>query len=261
MHVVVIHDWNRGTAEMVQILTQLLGVTPFEASQRLMGGGPAVMAGFAESGSARSLAIALQEKGIPTFVIDAESVRGATGHLVVRRFELCERFLLLDSVNGKRAEIPYGEIEVLLPALGITTSSETRTLVERKLSIGKTILSGGIPISKKVERKEEVKTEERRRLLYLYTGNRLPALFSQDGMSYEGLGVAMKHSRELNFTYLTNEMRRLAAGAAYDERLLNRVAQFRLLGPGLAPETHLDLAAEILARTLRAVHHFPGEIV
>ncbi len=258
MHVVVIHGWKEGTADMVQILAQLLRVTPFEAGQRLIGGGPAIVAGFAESGPARSLAVALQEKGIPAFVMDAESVRSAASRLVVRRFELCERVLILDGVNGKRAEIPYAEIDVLLPAVGITTSSETRTLVERKFSLGQTIISGGIPMSKKVERKEEVKTEERRKLLYLYAGNRPPALLSQDGMSYEGFGAAMRHSRELNFNYLTSELRRLAVGAVYDERLLNRVAQVRLLGPGRDPETHLDLAAEILARTLRAVPPFSG---
>jgi hypothetical protein len=70
-------------------------------------------------------------------------------------------------------------------------------------------------------------------------------------MTYDGLGAAMKLSRELNFTYLISELRRLSPGAAYDDRLLKRVGQTRLLGPALNPETNLDLAAEILARSLR----------
>jgi hypothetical protein len=36
--------------------------------------------------------------------------------------------------------------------------------------------------------------------------------------------------------------------AVYDDRLLNRAGQTRLLGPLLTPEANLDLAVEILAR-------------
>lgn len=46
-------------------------------------------------------------------------------------------------------------------------------------------------------------------------------------------------------------VRRLAAQARYDDRLLQRAGQARMLGPALNPESHLDLACEILARTLR----------
>jgi hypothetical protein len=106
-------------------------------------------------------------------------------------------------------------------------------------------------MSKKVKRQEEVTTEERMKVLYLYAGNRLPIVFSQNGMIYDGLGAAMKLSRELNFTYLISELRRLSPGAVYDDRLRNRVGLARLLGPTQNPETNLDLAVEILARSLR----------
>ena len=141
---------------------------------------------------------------------------------------------------------------MLLPATGIVEYPETKTVTERKFSLGKTILSGGIPMSKKVKHQEKVATEERRKVLYLYTGRRQqPVVFSQDGMIYDGLGAAMQLSRELNYTYVISELRRLSPGAAYDDRLLKRVGQVRLLGPALDPETNLDLAAEILARNLR----------
>ncbi|MCJ7547037.1 MAG: hypothetical protein MUP30_09505 [Deltaproteobacteria bacterium] len=94
-------------------------------------------------------------------------------------------------------------------------------------------------------------TEERSKVLYIYAGSRLPVIFSQNGMIYDGLGAAMQLTRELNFTYLIRELRRLSPGAAYDDRLRNRAGLVRLLGPALDPETNLDLAVEILARALR----------
>jgi hypothetical protein len=251
MHVVVIDGWKEETAGVVQALADALGITAFEARQRVIGGAPAVLASFAAAQQAHALAEKLDQRGLSTLIVDATAVRSRSGHLLVRRFELGKWSLCVETVDGKRAEIPYQEIDLLLPGIGTVENSELKTVSERKLSLGKTILSGGIPMTKKVERQEVVTTEESRKVLYLYAGNLPPADFSQDGMTYDGLGAAMKLSRELNFGYLISELRRLSPGATYDDRLLNRAALVRLLGPAQQPGTGLDLAAEILSRSLR----------
>ena len=251
MHVVVIHGWREETAELAQTLATALGIMVFEARQRLIGGGPAVVASFADQHQALSLAEKLSRSAVAALVVDASEVRKRTGQFIVRRFVLGERSLSIEAGDDQRAEIAYDEVDLLLPATSIIGQVETKTVTERKFSLGKTIIAGGIPLTKKVEHQEEITAEERTRVLYLYAGNRPSALFSQIGMTYDGLGAAMKMSREQNFSHLTSELRRLAPGAGYDDRLLSRIGQARLLGPALPPETNLDLAAEILARTLR----------
>jgi hypothetical protein len=251
MHVVAICSWKEETTELIQALAGTLGITVFEARPRMIGGGPSVAGSFADPELAAALAQKLNQIGFATLVVDAASVRGRAGHFIVRRFELDERSLRIETGDGQRAEIPCAEIDLLLPGTSIVGYSETKTVTERKFSVGKTLLSGGIPLTKKIERQEEVATEERGKVLYLYAGKRPPVFFSQNGMSYDGFGAAMKMSRELNFNHLVSELRRLSPGAGYDDRLLNRAGQVRLLGPALNPETNLDLAAEILARTLR----------
>jgi hypothetical protein len=251
MHIVVIHGWKEETTELVQAISSALGIMDFEARQRMIGNGPAVVANFADPQQALTLAEKLNQNKIATLVVDVTAVRNRAGHFIVRRFELNEGSMRIETGDRHSAEIPYGEIDLLLPSTSIVEHSETKTVTERRLSVGKTILSGGIPMSKKVKRQEEVTTEERMKVLYLYAGNRLPIVFSQNGMIYDGLGAAMKLSRELNFTYLISELRRLSPGAVYDDRLRNRVGLARLLGPTQNPETNLDLAVEILARSLR----------
>ncbi|HEY6837183.1 MAG TPA: hypothetical protein VI389_00435 [Geobacteraceae bacterium] len=251
MHIVAIHGWKEESAELAQALAAALGLTAFEVRQRLIGGGPAVVARFADAHQAEALAATLRRCGVAALVVDVDEVRGRGGRFVVRRFELDAERLFLESVSGESAAIPYGEIELLLLAMGITSQTETATVTERKFSLGATIMTGGIPVMKKVEREEEVRGEEREKALFLYAGSHPALVFRQSGMSYDGLGPAMKQSRELNFTHLVAELRRLAPRAAYDERLQQRAGQVRVLGPALAPDTNLDLAAEILARTLR----------
>jgi hypothetical protein len=252
MHVVVIHSWKAETTELVQALSGALGITIFEARQRMSGNGPAVVANFADPGQALALAKKLNQSGIATLIVEAAEDRGPARYLIVRRFELNDKSLRVEQGDSQRAEIPYGEIDLLLPATSIVEYSEKKTVTGRKFSLGKTIMAGGIPLSKKVERQEEVTTEERSKVLYLYAGNRLPVIFSQNGMIYDGLGAAMKLTRELNFTYLISELQRRSPGAVYDDRLRNRAGLVRLLGPALDPETNLDLAVEILAQSLRS---------
>lgn len=251
MHVVVIHGWHEETAELDQALAAALGTPVLEARPRLIGGGPAVVASFADSHQAQALAAKLRQVGIPALIIDAAPVRNGTGHFVVRRFELGEKSLHIETINGQSPKIAYGEIDLLLPGTRIAGQTELITVTEHKFSLGRTILSGGIPLTKKVSHQEEVTTEDRTKFLYLYAGNRPQVVFRQSGMTYDGFGAAMKMSQELNFAYLTSELRRLSTEAVYDDRLLNRIGQVRLLGSVLNPETNLDLAAEILAQSLK----------
>ena len=258
MHCVVIHGWKTETTELVQALSNALGITLFEARQRLIGNGPAVAAGFADPEQALALAKKLNQSGIAVLIVDAAEVRGRAGSFICRRFELTEAVLRIEQADRQQAELPYGEIDLLLPSTSICESSETKTITGRKFSVGKTIMAGGIPMSRKVERQEEVTIEERSKVLYLYAGNRLPVVFSQNGMIYDSLGAAMKLSRELNFGYLVGELRRRCPKAVYDDRLRNRAGLVRLLGPAQDPETNLDLAVEILSRSLR--HKRPGSL-
>jgi hypothetical protein len=251
MHVVAICNWKKESDELAQALAGALGITVYEARQRVFGNGPAVVATFADGQPALTLAGKLNQNGIATLILDAAAVRSSAGYFVVRRFEFKQWSMSIESSGGQRTEIPYEEIDLLLPCTSIASISEQKTVTERKLDIGKTILSGGIPMITKVERQEAVTSEERTKVLYLYAGKRLPVIFSQIGMTFDGLGEAMKLSRELNFAHLTNELRRLCPGAVHDDRLVSRMGQVRLLGPGLNPETNLNLAVEVLALSLR----------
>ena len=251
MHVVAIHGWREETPELVQSLAGALGIVAFEARQRLIGGGPSVVASFADPLQAGVLEKKLGQYGFKALIVDASAVRKRIGFLVVRRFQLNEWSLRIEAFDGQQAEISVDGIDLLLPAMSSVSYSESKTVSERRFSLGKTLLSGGIPMTKKVERQEEVSVQESRKLLYVYAANRGPLLFSQDGISYDGFGAAMKLSQEQNFTYLISELRRLSPKAVYDDRLLTRVGQIRLLGPTQSLESSLDLAAEIIARSLR----------
>lgn len=251
MFVVAIYGWQEETAEMVQALAGALGIMVFEARQRLIGGGPAVVASFADQQQARQLADKINCIGIKTLIVDATTVSLRGSFTIVRRFVFEERVLKIETHTGHQETLPYAEMELLLTGTSVVGVSETKTVVEKKFSLGKTMLSGGIPMKTKVERQVEVSSEESEQVLYLYTHARPAAIFSLNGMNYDGFGTEMQLSRMLNFSHLISQLR-LHAAAVFDDRLLSRVSQSRLLGPAQGREASLDLAAEILARCLLA---------
>ncbi len=257
MHVVTIHHWQEPTAELAQALAGVLKVTAFDARQRLIGNGPAVVGTFAEPDPAQRLAVKLQEAGFRVGVIDTSAAGAGSSFCIVHRFLLEEAMLHIEDVDGRKARIAYSAVGLLLPATRVTGQAESHTVTERKFSMGKTLMAGGLPMTRKVERRETVSSEERERVLYLCKGSRPWLIFPQSSLVYDGLGARMKPSREMNFNELVAELRRRSPAAGYDDRLLNRAAQARLLGPLLSPETNLDLAVEILARDKAAAVPVP----
>lgn len=252
MFIVAVYGWQKEEALVAKTIADMLGTVVFEARQKISGGGPAVLASFADPQQAQALAANLSREGVPALLIDSAVVRSRNLTLYVHRFVPGPQTLLVESPDGTSSVIDYAAIDLLLVATGSSGQTQTTsTVTERKFSLGKTLLSGGIPMTKKVKQEVTVKVEERDETLWLYARGREPVIFGRSAMNYNGLGDAMQFTRDLNFAYLKNELRRRAPQAVYDDRLLKRPALVRLLGPALSPETDLDLAFEILARSLQ----------
>lgn len=128
MHLVVVHGWQKDEAEVAKTIADTLGILVFEARQKISGGGPAMLASFADPHQAASLATRLCQDGVPTLVIDSEAVRDKSQPFHVRRFVLGPQALQLESFDGELCEIGYSTIALLLVATrssggGQTTSS------------------------------------------------------------------------------------------------------------------------------------------
>jgi hypothetical protein len=249
MHIVAIHGWQETTDALAGSLAQVLGLVPFEAKQRLLSGGPAVVASFAEAQDARNLADKLVQVGLQTQVVDAAQTSRPGYRYTTKNFLFGQKTLRIETCEGPTASIPYGKINLLLAATSIVPAL-TETSTERKFSLKKTILAGGVPLHKKVTRHETMQEEQRQEMLYLQAGKRSVFVFRPDKTGFSGLGAAMQLTRERNFALLKQHLRQSCPELTYDDRLLTRSGQARLLGPTLNPEDYLDLALEILLRTL-----------
>lgn len=252
MQIVAVHNWQKEEAEVAKTIAAALGTVVFEARQKISGGGPAVIASFADPQRAAALAGELSRAGVPALVIDPEAVRDRLQPFRVRRFILEPLAMQLESFAGEACRVDYATVAMLLVASCSSGPTQTtESVTERKFSMGKTLMAGGLPMTKKVTREQTVTSEVRCETLRLYSREAKIFIFDRAALNYDGLGNAMQFTRDLNFAYLKKELRRLAPQALFDDRLLNRAKLARILGPALDPHNNLDLAFEVLAASLR----------
>jgi len=253
VYVLAIH-FAPGTGEALAApLAEALGSTLYEARARLSDpeGGPAVVATCGEIQPAWACAGRLRANGFSPLLITPEEVETNAARFQVRSFTLGEQGFTAVSRRGETAEIAYREIDFVLRGTRLEERTEVKTTEQRKFSAGRALLTGGLMLTKKTRKVEQVTTEDRDDFIQLYGEGRPPVVFHATGLNYQSLGTALQPSVAANFAQLVERLRQAAPYARYDERLANRAGRARIMGPMLK-NRHLDVAVTLLARVLRS---------
>ncbi|MEK6777610.1 MAG: hypothetical protein AABY87_12155 [bacterium] len=252
MHIVAIHNMIGDKENLAKSLASVLGVTVYETRPRLNvpGGGPSVVASFADLRQAEETAQKLRAAGLTAVVLAPDAMESDASRFAVRRFELTDQGIRAESRQGKSPEVLFRDADLILRGTSIVRQTETETIGKRKLDIGRAVMTSGLSITKTEKSTRETTTESREGFFHLYSKGGPVLVFREFEVLYESLGPAMQPSRAANFIYILNELRRRCPHARYDDRLVNRSGQAQLLGPLLSPEEHLDIAISLLATIL-----------
>lgn len=252
MNVVAIHYAPGKGEALVPALAEATDKTLYEVRARLSSpeGGPAVVANFGEIEPAWAFTGRLRVNGVVPILLTPEDVESDAQRFLVRTFHLGEEGVTATSRRGETAELPYREIDLILRGVRIEERVELQTTESRKFSPGRALMTGGLVASKTTRNLQQVRTEQRDDFLHLYAEGKPPLVFRASAVNYQSLGPALQPSVTANFSYLVDALRQAAPHAPYDERLTNRQARARVLGPSLT-ENHLDIAVSLLARVLR----------
>jgi hypothetical protein len=251
MQVVGIYGLTEQRKNRSADLARVLGATAYEAASRLRvpGSGPIVIAVVADPQNASDLAAKLNAADFPAFVLTAAEIEAGAGQLPVRKFSLTGQGLIVESAGGG-IEVPYGDVRLILRGTSIATTTSIETSKERKFSLERALLSGGVMLTRNTKTVREKTAEEREVFFTLYAKARPSLLFCEKALSYDSFGPARKPSSSANMAFLISELRNRCPSAGYDDRLLTRASQAALLGPTLRPEGHLAVAVALLANIL-----------
>ena len=252
MQVLAIYNLRGNEALLARELAAVLQRTVYEASSRVRapGGGPSVIARYADPRAAGDAAALLRTRGFDTLLLGEDEIEDDARRFVVRGFELGAEELTVES-NGARLAVRYQDVELLVRGIRFGLHEPAAPPPTRKLSLMRAALSGGLMLTKPVRPPRQPPVEEREGFLHLYARGMPPLAWREGRLNYRSLGKALLHSRHANFAQVVAELRQRCPAAAYDERLATRAGQAQLLGPTLDADDHLDVAISVLAAALR----------
>jgi len=253
MHIIAIHNLPQNKESLAATLAAALGATVYEALSRLKspGKGPFVVGVFAAIGPAEELLKKLRAGGFEAVLLKEKEIETETVGFVVRKFRFSGDALIVESRKQESLVIDYSSVDLIIRGTSVAQSTVTETVKEKKFDPGMALLTSGLKMSKTTEKAIESTVQTREGFFYLYAGDQQTFIFREGGLAFDSLGIALQPTRQANFSYVIEELRRRSSEAIYDDRLLNRAGQVQLLGPSLSPEKHLNIATSLLAKVLR----------
>jgi hypothetical protein len=254
MYIVAIDNLGEDREGIARALSGALGTTVYDALVRVRvpGKGPLVVAAYGEKNTASERAEKLAACGFRTIVLGQDEIETDETRTIVRKFLFDNSELEIEARTGDSVRIEYSRIDIIIRGTRIAKHMETETVKSRKFDAGRAILSSGLITTKSVKVTQQNTTELREGFIHLYPGNRHPLVFIESALLYDSLGPALQPTRAANFAFVLAELRRRCTGAIYDDRLVNKAGQSRLLGPKFDPERHLDIAVSLLFRSLHS---------
>lgn len=231
-----------------------LDVTPYEARLTLAQGTPTILCTTADEARALELVARVRGRGHVAILVNAAAVVPAHAMVPMRHFRLEGTSIRVDDRPSQA--LPYEEIGALIAAvhsLHTTTESETH---DRKLSLGRAVLTGGLVMTKTVSRETRTETSEREPVLYVFPrSGAVPWLLRERGTLWAGHGAAVSPTSTANFKLTVQKLRERSPGAMYDDRLVSRRgAAERIASAGMgggsttwSSGAAIDLLAHVLA--------------
>ncbi|MEM6996287.1 MAG: hypothetical protein AAF721_37615 [Myxococcota bacterium] len=250
MYVVAIVAPEGAADPLGDALATITGRARYEMRTRLrvLGRWPGVLDTYAEEGRAEAVRAAAVDLGCTAWVLPGELV---SHRVQARRFSLQGAVLQVVVDAEQVLDIDVASVQMLLA--GNRYGVKTDHNVERPARPA-SFLSATMAIPTASNASAVIRRSETREgFVHLYAAGHPTVVFGEATLQYAALALGrLEPTRRANFDRVSQGLRRLCARATWDDRLLQRLVQARLLGPTLRPERYLDHAIALLTRRLGA---------
>lgn len=213
--------WGASLDAVIADCAPMLGLSEYDTRLRLAGPLPVVVASGIEETPARELLGWLRERGHGAVACPEASLPAPERVLWPRAFEFTPgAFVALDA-QGQRYPLAYADILAIVRARYLRDAQTTVVSVERKLSLGRSMMTGGLMAQRGIERIEHANASERDDVVFLFRGAGPDPMALRAGLlAYDGLRAHMRATARESFGIVADWLRQHAPGAIYDERLV-----------------------------------------
>jgi hypothetical protein len=246
VQLVAITKWGTPLQQELPELAARLGMVAYDLRIKLAGALPVFYTTDADVQTARTHVDFLRGRGHGAVVCDLDAVPRSADMCVAKTFTLGPRELSGTDTNGGEFTLAYADVTSLIRVMCVRNEAVTVTTKEKKFSLGRAALSGGLVMTKAVEKQQSHTSQEREQVIYSFCGeSSAPMMWREYGLHYGGLGKARDHSASRNFMTLLQELQQRCPQARYDDSMLTnkRRVDPTALGRGGA-ERHVEHSNE-----------------
>lgn len=222
----------------------LLGKEIVDVRLLLAGEVPRIIADRTDADKADLLARDLRDAGITTFLCRDDELLSRSACLMANTMGHGEGKVIFGDRIGGKVTVGAGDAFLIIMGRRRSSAPENIPTTKMKLNVAATVLTGGVPIMRRVTKMTVGDSFQTENFVRIFDGRSSdPRVeMSQDHIDYAFLGHELTPSTPVNFKLLTAKLREWFPQAVFDERLTRSSRTgASAAGPGEALEINCKL--------------------
>ena len=231
--------------EIIKKVAAIVAKNLYETQLCLTGKIPKIIANYYNMQMAESTANSLRELGLVAIVCTDSELRKPPQIYRAHTLKLEEQAIVFCNRIGQERRIESGEMFLIIRGRMQTYTETQVTRTVRKLNVAVTLLTGGIPVTKKVKEKtveRSVQTEGFMRLYGRVSPEPVVEILQQN-FDYSFLEAEMASSSIANFNATVTKIKKAFPQAIFDDRL---VAPFGSDTHSAVPKANIDANCKLI---------------
>lgn len=232
-------------ADLTKKVAAIVHEDAYDVHLHLVGEIPRILAHCQSMHAAESIAQSLRDLGLVAFVCEDSELLKTSPSFEAHNIEFEEGGVLFRDSGGRVKRINPGNVFLILKARIQADVEKESIRTKTKLSLTTTILTGGIPIRRRVTEKTKNRSFQSECFARLYDRKLSEPSIEvlQHGIDYSFLGTEIAYSSLENFNTVVAKIRRAFPEAIFDDRLMK---SYKADVPCLGVRDNLEINCKLI---------------
>ncbi len=209
------------SVELLERIASLLGKEPIDTRLLLTGEIPRIIVSYPDPDAADSMARRLRDAGLSAFISNDSEIRNRPARFRAHTARSDEREVIFGDRLGGEVRVEVCDASLIIRGRIKRTTQERISTTKMKLNVPATVLTGGIPIMRRVTKKGVKESFQAEDFVRIYdrrsSDPRVEML--QNHIDYNFLGPKLTPSAATNFNIVVTKLLEWFPLATFDKRL------------------------------------------
>ena len=207
--------------DLVKHVASIVNTDAYGARRYLVGQLPQIIAHYPSIQAATSIAQQLKGLGLMSFACRDSELRESSPGILAYTIQILQDEIRFRTKAGHEGSVKAIDITMVISGRARRHLETEETKMRTKINVPATVITGGIPIVRRVKETSTHVSDDLERCARLYPTDSSQSIIElqENHMDYSCLGAEMGTSASANFTTVLTKIREICTNAAYDDKL------------------------------------------